>query len=248
MAKKKSAPRRPRRLRLNRRRLVPKGRSADIATVTVTQKTFPLNANQMYAMRNFALSNNVRAGTVSQGYQFYRIRNVVCRFIPYYDTFQPGTSAGLGVPQLYYMIDKSGAIPANADLNTLKFMGCKPHRFDDKNVLVAWKPAVLLTSTDNGTGTAPNLATAGAYRTSPWLPTNANAANITPGVPFVVNSVDHRGLTFFVQAQNYNQNQCGEVEITITYDFKKPLWVSPGTAGEATTIDIDELGKDVIPE
>lgn len=221
------------------------GDTKDFASLQVTQKTFPVGANTMYALRNFSLSNNVRAGSVAQGYQFYRIRNVTCKFIPYFDTFPGGTSINLGVPQLYYMIDKTGSIPPNSDLNTLKFMGAKPHRFDDKNISCTWKPAVVNLASDNGSGTTPNVSYAGSYRVSPWLPTNANATNSSAN--FVINSVDHRGLTFFIQAQNWNNNQVGEMEVTITYDFKKPLWISPSTAGEVTLIDVDELGKDTPP-
>lgn len=237
---KKRAVRRPRRARIPRRSLDVK----DVAGCTITQNSFPVAANTMYTLRNFSLSNNVRAGTIAQGYQYYRIKSVILRFIPYFDTFQPGTSQGYGVPQLYYMIDKAGAIPSNADLNTLKKMGAKPHRFDDKNVRVTFSPAVLLDSNDNGTGPAPVTVTAGMPKTSPWLPTSQNAGALAP---FVINSVDHRGLTFYVQAQNFNLNQCGELEITINYEFKKPLWVSPSSAEEWTVIDVDGLGKDPAP-
>lgn len=216
----------------------------DVAGVTVTQNSFGISANTMYTLRNFSLSNNVRASTVSQGYQFYRIKSVSIKWIPYFDTFQPGTSAGYGVPQLYYMVDKAGLIPSNADLNTLKKMGAKPIRFDDKNITRSFKPAILIDSNDNGTGPAPVIAYSGALKVSPWLPTNANAGN---QVPFAVNSVDHRGMSFYVQAQAFNLAQVGEIEITINYEFKKPLWVSPSSVEEATVIDLDTLGKDPEP-
>lgn len=240
---KKSATRRPRkdmRRRAPRRRLDVR----DQAGVTVTQNTFAVNANTMYTLRNFSLSNNVRASTVAQGYHYYRIKNVILKWIPYFDTFAAGTSAGLGVPQLYYMIDKTGSIPNNADLNTLKKMGAKAHRFDDRNVTTSFKPAVLLDSNDNAAGPAPITVAAGVAKTSPWLPTNMNAGALAP---FVINSVDHRGITFYIQAQNFNANQCGALEITINYEYKKPLWVSPSTAGEVVVIDADELGKDSPP-
>lgn len=216
----------------------------DVAGVTATQNSYPVGANTMYTLRNFALSNNVRAATVSQGYQYYRIKSVTLKWIPYFDTFQPGTSAGYGVPQLYYMIDKAGSIPSNADLNTLKKMGAKPIRFDDKNVTRSFKPAIMLDSSDNGTGPAPAVAYAGMPKTSPWLPTNANAGNQTT---FAVNSVDHRGVSFFIQAQSFNTNQIGELEITINYQFKKPLWVAPTSTEEGVVIDVDALGKDPAP-
>lgn len=216
----------------------------DRAGVTVTQNSFPVQANTMYTLRNFSLSNNVRSATVAQGYQYYRIKDVILKWIPYFDTFQPGTSAGYGVPQLYYMIDKAGSIPSNADLNTLKKMGAKPVRFDDKNITRAFKPAIMLDSSDNGTGPAPAVAYAGMPKVSPWLPTNANAGS---QAVFAINSVDHRGLSFFVQAQAFNTAVIGELEITINYEFKKPLWVSPSSVEEAVVIDLDTLGKDPAP-
>lgn len=231
-AKKAKATRRPQRARLDVK---------DQAGLTCTQNSYPIGANTMYTLRNFSLSNNVRATTVAQAYQFYRIKDVILKWIPYFDTFQPGTSAGYGVPQLYYMIDKAGSIPSNADLNTLKKMGAKPIRFDDKNVTRAFKPAIILDSSDLGSGTAPVTAYSGMPKVSPWLPTNGNASAVAP---FSINSVDHRGVSFFIQAQAFNTNQVGELEITINYEFKKPLWVSPSSVGEVTVIDVDVLGKD----
>lgn len=216
----------------------------DQAALTVVQNSFPMAANTMYTLRNFSLTNNIRATTVAQAYQFYRIKSVKLTWIPYFDTFQPGTSSGLGVPQLYYMIDKSGVIPPSADLNALKKMGAKPHRLDDKNISVSFAPAVSTSASDFGS-TGPLLdSLAGGIRVSPWLPTSMNAADTNQ--PYKPNSVDHRGINFFVQAQSFNTNQCGELEITISYEFKKPLWTN--AVGEApTVIDVDTLGEDVLP-
>lgn len=216
----------------------------DQASLTIVQNSFPMAANTMYTLRNFSLTNNIRATTVAQAYQFYRIKKVKLTWIPYFDTFQPGTSSGYGVPQLYYMIDKSGVIPPSADLNALKKMGAKPHRLDDKNVSCSFAPAVSTGSSDFGSSGPLLGADAGGIRVSPWLPTSMNAGATQD--PYKPNSVDHRGINFFVQAQAFNTNQCGELEITIHYEFKKPLWTN-AVGVPPTIVDVDTLGEDVPP-
>lgn len=215
----------------------------DAAKVKVVQNSYPIAANTMYSIENIALTNSTRASTVAQGYQFYRIRNVKVIFTAYADTFPANTSGQVGVPQLYCMIDKAGAIAPNAGLNDLKKMGAKPRRFDDKNIIYQWAPAILLNSNEIANGAVTNVF-AGSYKVSPWLPTNQNSGSQTNN--FQINSVDHRGLRFFVQAQNYNAT-CGELAIEIDFEFKKPFWPSPTSVTELTVIDVDALGTDPEP-
>lgn len=221
-----------------------RGRSlSDIARVKVLQNSYPIAANTMYSLENFALTNSTRASTVAQGYQFYRIKMVKVIFTAYADTFPANTSGQVGVPQLFAMIDKAGAISPTASLNDLKKMGAKPRRFDDKNIVYQFAPAILLNSNEISGGAVTNVF-AGAYKVSPWLPTNQNSGSQTNA--FAVNSVDHRGLRFFIQAQNYNAT-CGELSIEIEYEFKKPYWPSITSTTELTVIDVDSLGTDPEP-
>lgn len=227
-----------------RRKHAHKKTLSDIARVKVVQNSYPITANQMYSLENFSLTNSTRASTVAQGYQYYRIRQVKVIFTAYFDTYLSGTSAGLGVPQLFAMIDKTGTIAPNASLNDLKKMGAKPRRFDDKNIVYQFAPAVLLNSNEVDNGAVTNVF-AGAYKVSPWLPTNQNAGSLTNN--FVINSVDHRGLRFYIQGANLAQNNIGELSLEIEYEFKKPFWPSPTSTEQLTVIDVDALGKDPAP-
>lgn len=234
---KKSA-RKPRKaMRKPRRRLD----TPDRASLQVTQASFEINGSTMYRMGNFALTNNNRATTVAQAYQQFRIKRVDIRFTPYYDTY--GASGAFGVPKLYYMIDKPRAIPQNADVNTLKRMGATPHRFDDKTIRASFAPAILIDTSDNGSTNAPAISYAGKIMTSPWLPCNANVSNLTVYQP---NSADHGGIVFVVDGYGLGQSvKVGTVEITISYEFKKPYWAALVNSAEPlVNVDVDTLGTE----
>lgn len=180
----------------------------------------PYTANQMYNMRAVSLSYCARAVQIAKGYQHYRIKKISVSYKPQFDTFAPIAGApgfGAMVPQMYYMIDKSGSLPTNVGLAELKQMGSKPHRFDDKNVNVSWRPSVL---SDNY-GQAQLQS---SYRISPWLSTNANA--LQPGV-WNPSDVDHLGLFWFLHRPGNLPPDYPEytydVQVTVEFEFKKPL-------------------------
>jgi len=193
-------------------------------------------ANQMYNLRNIALSQFARAVQVARAYQHYRIKKVLMEFKPAYDTFTPigGLPAGqnLQVPYLIYMIDKSGSIPTNVDSPALGQMGAKPIRFDEKTVRVSWRPSVL-------TQTYGQANAQSQYKISPWLSTNANALN--PGV-FIPSEIDHLGIFWKVDRAGvlpvgYDEYTY-EVRITVEFQFKKPLVGPSANAPESTTVTI----------
>lgn len=189
-------------------------------------------ANTMYNLRNIALNQFRRAVSTANAYQHFRIKKVQLEFKPSLDTFiAGGGSPGSGpiqVPYLIYMIDKSGSIPTSVGSEDLKQMGAKPIRFDDKTIKVSWRPSVL-------TQTFGNTLTSGVegqsqYKISPWLSTNANA--LTPN-SFVPSSIDHLGIYFKVDRAGLLPNDVPEitydVQITVDFEFKKPLVQATGT-------------------
>lgn len=211
--------------KLYRKRTFKPARSVnDYAGVSETYDISALTTNVMYQKRDFTLNGSPRAANVATAYQHYRIKKITMKFKPQVDTFISGGPTT--VPNLHYMIDKSGSIPTNSTLAALKSMGAKPIRFDDKNITITWRPSVL---TD--TATAPGVSGQSQYRISPWLSTNANALN--PGV-FSPSSVDHLGLFWFVEqlggATGYT------IEVTVEYQFKKPL--NTTLAGETEAIKV----------
>lgn len=157
-----------------------------------------------------------RAQAVAQAYQEFKIKYVRLAFRPSADTFP--IAAGNAIPQMYFMLDRAGSIPSSATLNTLLDMGCKPTRFDDKNIIKKYVPTVLVADK-----TAAGVVSATQVRSSPWLSTNYNAGNPSPA--WSPSQTDHLGCCFLVTKPNpltptiqYN------VDVEVLFHFRKPLW------------------------
>lgn len=193
-----------------------------------------LQSNTMYGPTILQLAQFQRAVGIAGGYQEYRISGVKLTFTPRFDTFPVTTDAAtqMCVPYLYYMVDKVGALKAGASLSQLQSMGARPHRFDDKNVSVSYKPAVLL-------GAETNTATQTLVKPimSPWLLTMSSPSDGTYGP----SSVDHRGLWYILDSKTLPGDGTYEydVDIEVNFQFRKPLF--PRATGE--TIQ----GGNVIP-
>lgn len=164
-----------------------------------------------------AASTFDRAQAVAAAFQEYRIKYVKLTFRPSADTFTP--VAGNTIPQLYFQMNKYNAIPLNANLQTLLDMGCRPIRFDDKNVKKVWKPTVLLGADTAAPGFVVN---AQKPMTTPWLSTNNSAQN--PGATWTPSNVEHLGCCFFVtkmSAATPTLNYTLDVELV--FQFRRPL-------------------------
>ena len=121
--------------------------------------------NNLYSLMNTSLDQFKRASTVAQGYQHYRIKYIKVSVKPTFDTYQTvggGPATISSKPNLYYMIDKAGAIPTNITLEGLKQMGAKPRALDEKPVPIGWRPSVLTVDMTAG-GVAP-LTQASQYK------------------------------------------------------------------------------------
>jgi len=181
-----------------------------------------------------------RAQAVAQAYQEFRIKYIVYKFQPSADTFAP--AAGNVIPQLYFMLDKANAIPTDASITTLQDMGCQPIRFDNKNIVKAYKPNVLIA--DKVTITA---SAAAQVRTSPWLSTNNNSATSAPG--WSPSQVDHFGAVFFVTKMNpQTPNIKYNVDVTACFEFRKPLWrIPPPPPGEQAPVAYHNVNGQMVP-
>lgn len=166
-----------------------------------------------------------RAVAVAAAYQEFKIKYIKLTFKPSADTFTP--AAGNTIPQMYYQIDRGNAIPTSATLQTMLDMGCKPVRFDARNVVRAYRPAVLIG------GDAPGaVLSAAQIKVSPWLSTNAFAGN--PGVGWSPSLIDHTGCAFIVTKQNpLTPTLNYSVDVEVVFCFRKPLWSR--SVGETTT-------------
>lgn len=164
-----------------------------------------------------ALANSVfnRAQAVAENFQEYRIKYVKLTFKPSADTFP--LAAGNTIPQLYFQMNKYQAIPSGATLAQLLDMGCRPIRFDDKNIVKAWKPTVLL-GTDN---TAVGTQLPAVVKVTPWLSTN-NAA-IDP-VSWTPSAAEHLGCVFYVTKANpATPTVAFNVDVEVVFQYRRPL-------------------------
>lgn len=177
-----------------------------------------------------------RAQSVAESFQEYRIKYVKLIFKPSADTFAP--AAGNIIPQLYFQMNKYQSIPTTASLQTLLDMGCRPYRFDDKNLIRAYKPTVLLAA-----DTTPSLvAVAQKVMTTPWLSTNANAQNPTP--TWSPSAVEHLGCVFIVQKPNPATPTINyTLDVEVVFQFRKPL----STAGLGAVNNLILDGESIRP-
>lgn len=254
--KKRGASRRyPKRMR----RSPKKYSSSDFARIKdVLINELPLNAtgngtagnpSQAFGFYNFALTNSVRAVAIAQGYQEYRIAKVEVTVKPTADTFDSqavATGTAPSVPYMYYMIDRTGTFDNNGTTSqVLKNAGAKPIRLDDRTIKIQWKPTVQIGSSDAAGGPAPVSELAAAYKTSPWLTTNANAAEA--GQAWAPNSVDHMGLSLSFEQPRAAALpvNVATVSVCLTYEFRRPFWYTapPPGALPALRIDVDTLGQ-----
>lgn len=230
---KRPAARRPRRMLRNRRRFhrargVAEWASATESVALSNITGLAYNMNQVYGLNGTQLSQFLsRAVPIAKAYQHYRIKRIKLEFKPQVDTFFPDVGVvgtGFLVPNMFYMINKSGSIPANPSVDNLRSMGAKPIRFDEKTINVAWRPSVLQENAgvlgDVGSG----------YKISPWLSTNANAN--APGA-WVASSVNHLGIYWAVSRPGTLPVGVAEltydIQITCEFQFKKPLVQVAGT-------------------
>lgn len=217
-----------------------------IATVkqTVSLLSGKQRNNAIYTAYNFSLATSTRAIKVAEAYQEYRITKLVFKFKPQQDTFS-GAASG-SIPYLHALIDRVGSLRNAPNLNfrSLRETGCMIRRFDDKNVTIAYKPAVLVASTsDNYTPTANAFS---SYKISPWL--NTNSQTLASGA-WAPNNVDHGGLVYGVEQ---DLSAAGvtipfDVDIDVYYQFRKPRTMTAGIGpvNGVVAIDFNEGGADL---
>lgn len=249
-AKKKSAPRRRgygRRRGYRRPQSVSEWASCTESVALSNITGLAYNMNQPYALNGTCLAQFInRAVPVAQAYQHYRIKRIMLEFKPQVDTFipEPG-AAGVGsfVPNMFYIINKSGSVPPNATVDNLRAMGAKPIRFDERTIKVAWRPSVL----QENAGVLGDVGS--SYKISPWCSTNASANQ--PGA-WNPSTVQHLGISWFINRPGVLPGGFAEftydIQITVDFQFKKPLVKVLSTSPEALQYAEGSLGATVQAE
>jgi len=245
---KKSAPRRRGYGRRGYRRpqSVPEWASVteSVALDNITGLAYTMN--QSYGLNGTCLAQFIqRAVPVAQAYQHYRIKQVKLEFKPQVDTFLPDagpTGTGFLVPNMFYMINKSGSIPNNPTPDALRAMGARPIRFDERTIKVAWRPSVL----QENAGVLGDVGS--AYKVSPWLSTNANANQ--PGA-WNASTVQHLGVYWHIQRPGTLPAGVAEltysIQITVDFQFKKPLVKTSSSDPVALEYAAGSLGSTTQP-
>lgn len=217
------APRRRRKQRRTQSRATP-----EFASLKQTLQLNDDPINQILVLDNIALSQFDRATLVARAYQYFRITKVEMRFKPKMDTF---TDSGLNsVPYFHYLIDKGEVLfPTLSGFSQMLDSGCKPIRFDEKTLTVSWRPGVSYGV--QGDSTIAPTTVFNRMLISPWLTTNQDAGsdpnNWTPSI------VPHKGLIYGVQA-TVSTPRDYEVELTVHFQFKKPLSFAVDAGENAT--------------
>lgn len=221
---------------LGRRMYKPRGRPRyTINTASVKEAySVPILDGNVVFIRNTQLADLSfdRAQAVAAAYQQFRIKYVKLTFRPSADTY-PAVPGNV-IPQMYWMIDKTNSIPLNADANTFFSMGARPRRFDDHNLVFAYKPAALTSDY-----VAPGAVVASQLKISPWLSTNANSGN--PAAGWAPSSVDHMGCVFYVTKINPADTITYTLDVEVVFEFRKPLW--KGSAGQESSNVLIEDGQ-----
>lgn len=191
-------------------------RATEYAKCVETHEFAQLAANSAWFDYQTSLARCERATQIARSYQEYKITKVEYHFIANTDTYLPGQ---YGVPQLYTVIDKTGALEAYTTVSQLAQTGAKPRRLDDKNIVISFKPAALMYARD----AIQNTNFWAKPIVSPWLATNKN--NNVPSQPWNASSIDHLGLVWFLEQVNPagQPNLTFSVRQRIHFEFRKPM-------------------------
>lgn len=234
--KKKAYRRRP----LMRRPLALRGRrpiTTNTASVRENYSVSVPDGSVVFFSTALAAGTFDRSQQVAAAFQEYRIKYIKLTMKPSADTFTP--AAGNTIPQIYFQMNKYAAIPTNANLQTLLDMGCRPVRFDDKNITRAWKPTVLIGS-DSAAPTF--LVNAQKPLTTPWLSTNNNAQN--PSGTWAPSNVEHLGCCFFVTKINPATPTLNyTLDVEVVFQFRRPL----SSIGDQSTTNVLLMGDQLRP-
>jgi len=209
-SKSKSRPYRKRKSTYRPRRRLMRMPRAPTGSFASRAETYSIaaSAGQVYDLNDIRINAQFTvAPQLANLYQYYRITSVQWRLKPNFDTFvSPGVGPAPQLPYLYFLYDKSGSLGL-LNANQFEECGAKPIRVDDRTILRKWRPTVRLS---DATAAVP------MFKQSPWMPTH-QADGITMNAP------NHLGAVWYVSKTNNVDGQVYDIDVTVTFQFKKPL-------------------------
>lgn len=163
-----------------------------------------------------------RASQLAKLFGEYRIKRIIFTYRPLFDTFSsslPGVgNSPNSVPTLYWRLNRYGDTPAAFNGDYMRAMGAKPHRLDDKNVVVSYRPNVIQSQQNvAGAGTA-------SIKMSPWLSTD----DIVNDNNFNLSTAEHFGHSLFIEcgAAGNTQGMVCYQDVKVIYEFRNPRLVA----------------------
>lgn len=210
-APKSKRPQRKGKKMMRRRRQVSRH---EFATMKETHTFSTLDANTAYRDYQCSLARFGRASILGKAYREFRITKVEYIFKANVDTYQGGGNSV--VPNLFYVIDKTGSMGGVLTTEQFRRVGARPRRFDDNNISVSFKPAVLQYAYDLN-----NNTNAWAMpKVSPWL--SCDKFNDTVQ-PWQASSIDHLGLVWILDQPGGIETVQYHVEMIAHFQFRKPV-------------------------
>lgn len=194
---------------------------------TVPSQVVDLNTPYEYVKTGITGS---RASAIARNFGLYRIAQVIWTYRPIFDTYSsslPGTgNSPNALPYLYWKMNRFGDSPAAWNGDYMRSLGAKPIRFDDKSVVVRYKPNTLQTQA-NGIG-----STAASIKMTPWLSTDDTPQDNA----FTLSTAEHFGHTLYIEGGGAGTavGAVASLDIKIIYEFKNPRQLS-GTPSSVTT-------------
>jgi len=154
-----------------------------------------------------------RAARVAQNYRFYRIVEVKHEFRPYHNVSQMSATDTLALPNMYYIVNRSGDAPAAFNAEYLLAQGAKPILFN-RPINIKYKPKTILFG-DGTAATTPLMSSC-----MRWIPTYQKDG-VTPnfGVTFY-------GMAFIIQDNNGGGGSLGELHTTFVVEYKEPVAIA----------------------
>lgn len=215
----------------NRRRRARKNfNQPEKASLTVVKDFGQEDSNGVYNFYNLSLSQFPRAVAVAKAYREFRITGVTVRFKPWYDTYVNWTGNASSLPYLLHIIDKTRTFSDIRTRTDFLNAGAKSLRFDDKTMIVKYKPAVMIAGAEQD----PVVATFSKPLISPWLSTNDNMSRPNLSVPWHPSAVEHNGIVYTV---NQDSGQGAppviySVEVSVEFEFRGTSFDTPVSTSE----------------
>lgn len=220
------------------------------------QQTLDGNAGQFF---EYTLNDCERGQEVAHAYKYYRLKQVIVKFIPYANINSVGVgAAGNRIPQLYVTVDRVSNMLIAPDETEMLERGVKPHQFT-KAKTIAFKPNLCqiiqleMNQPADGGGHPLGINTVSAQSSYPifdkWLPTQQSESYGQVGaepqtgiteLPYASNPycVKYKGLTMLCSQQDAAPEAVlGEIQTTCVWEFKGARHIKGNRPGELPVID-----------